>query len=488
MRLSVLILLLLSLWITRDLFRPEFFQSHDALYHVVRLDQFHKSLTTGQFPVRWAPDLLNGLGYPLFVVNYHLPYYLAETFHLLGLSLFSAIKAVFILSLSLSALTSLWLFYSWTKNKTAAILGSIFFILAPYRLANIFERGALGEAVAYIFIPLVFLGLDKLKQGKIHLFILALSGLILSHTVVLLSFTPVFLIYALVFSKANLKLLTLSGLITFGLTAFQMFPVIFERHYLKFDANLLTAYQDHFKSLYQLLRIPAAGVNLGTRFQVGVTHLSVIILSLVLVLKRILLAKQGVSLTEKLIVIVFFLVTFTLSAFLITPASQFLWDNFLPLRLILYPWRFLGVIAFATAALASLTVSSIKLLRLPVFISLLVLVLFTNRHYVKVDKFIPSVFPQEMLAGNATTQNEFDPIWFKPETLTTKPDPLTKLYFPGWPGFPNASGLTSGDNLKFQETPIRALGNWLSLITATLWLISLLRLPIHDRLRYLPHL
>src|SRR3989339_353231 len=112
-KISLIFLTLFSLWITRDLFRPEFFRSHDALYHVVRLDQFHQALLGGQFPVRWAPDLLNGLGYPLFVINYQLPYYVAETFHLLGLSLFAAIKAVLILSVLASALTSFWLFYSW---------------------------------------------------------------------------------------------------------------------------------------------------------------------------------------------------------------------------------------------------------------------------------------------------------------------------------------------------------------------------------------
>src|SRR3989344_8487245 len=129
-KISLIFLTLLSLWVTRDFFRPEFFQSHDALYHVVRLDQFHKALLSGQFPVRWAPDLLDGLGYPLFVINYHLPYYLAEAFHLLGLSLFSALKAMFIFSVIGSALTSFWLFYSWSNNNLAVSLAAAFYILA----------------------------------------------------------------------------------------------------------------------------------------------------------------------------------------------------------------------------------------------------------------------------------------------------------------------------------------------------------------------
>ena len=422
-KISLIFLTLLSLWVTRDFFRPEFFRSHDALYHVVRLDQFHKALISGQFPVRWAPDLLNGLGYPLFVVNYHLPYYLAEAFHLAGLSLFAAIKTVFIISLAASALTSFWLFYAWTKKPSAAVLGAVFYILAPYRLANIFERGALGEAVAYVFVPLVFLGLDRLKhQRSYKLLALALAGLTLSHTIVAITFAPLFLAYAII-TKVPLRNLTKAGLLAFGLSAFQLFPVIFERQYLRFDANLLTAYQGHFKNLYQLLRIPHPSVNIGTRFQIGLAHLLVVVFSLANSLARGGLARL-------------FLLAFFISLFLITPASKILWDNLPGLPMVLYPWRFLGVVAFATAALATLLRPKFLVACL-----LLLMVLFTSRHYVKVDEFIPPVFPQEMLAGNATTQNEFDPI--APHKL-------------GSPG---------------KETPIRRAGNWISIFSLIIWLL-----------------
>lgn len=416
-KIALIFLTLFSVWITRDLFRPEFFRSHDALYHVVRLDQFHKSFISGQIPVRWAPDLLNGLGYPLFIVNYHLPYYLAEAFHLLGLSLFAAIKAVFIVSLTASVLTGFWLFYSWTKKPAAATLGAVFYILAPYRLANIFERGALGEALAYTFVPLVFLGLDRIKHNRsLKLFAFALAGLTLSHTVVAITFAPVFLVYVL-YTKPHLASLIKGSVLAFGLSSFQLFPVLFERQFMRFDANLLTAYQGHFKSIYQLLRIPYPGVNIGTPFQVGLTHLLVIVLAL----------------TRKLWL---WVVTSLLAIFLVTPASKFFWDNLPGLSMVLYPWRFLGVVAFSIAALAALLRPKFLVTWL-----LLLAVLFTNRHYIRVGEFIAPVFPQEMLAGNATTQNEFDPIY---------PDKL------GSPG---------------KETPIRQAGNWLSVFSLLLWLL-----------------
>ena len=413
----LIFLTLLSLWIVRDLFGPDFFQSHDALYHVVRLDQFHKALLSGQFPVRWAPDLLNGLGYPLFVVNYHLPYYLAEAFHLFGLSLFDAIKATFIVSAIASAMTSYWLFLSWTKKPLAALSGSLIFLISPYRLANIFERGALGEAVAYIFIPLVFLGLDHIRQKRsIKLFSLALAGLTLSHTVVAITFAPLFLGY-IIYAKPNLLALIKGSLLAFCLSAFQLFPVIFERRFMKFDVNLTTAYLGHFKNLYQLLRIPHSGINIGTRFQVGIANSLIILLSMFWFKKYWL-----------------WIISALLALFLITPASKILWDTLPLLPMVLYPWRFLGVITFAAAAI------SVRFPKL-ISVSLLLIALFTTRHYTKADAFIPPIFPQEMLAGNATTQNEFHPI---------SPDKL------GSPG---------------GETPIRRAGNWTSLFSLIIWLL-----------------
>ncbi len=517
----LLILIALSLWVGRDLFRPEFTASHDGLYHIVRLEQFHESLLSGQFPVRWAPTLLNGLGYPLFVVNYNLPYYVAELFHLYGLSLFSSLKAVFLISLIGGALSSFWWLSYLTKNHFAALVGSIFFTIAPYRLANIFERGALGETLAYVFLPLLFLGAQKIINNKsINFFVLGLSGLILSHTVVAIIFFPWAIAYIALFS-VNHKIATTKViktiLISFCLCAFQLVPALLERKYMQFNDNLLTAYIGHFKNLYQLFRIPHEDVNIGTRFQVGLMHSLVLLISFIFILTGRKLKNKSQQL--------FFTISTVLAVFLITPASQELWNIITPLKFILYPWRLLGVTAFSSAILASLFLVNVKSYQKILGLALIVGVIFVNRHYLKVDKFIPATFPSEMLMDTGTTQNEFAPIGLsataikyaeppvealdQPVSITNfYPQPnlweftassnqpnrlkIGLLYFPGWQIKVDnkiisieTNVITSGKKPKdlrglmvisipqgkhqitayFTETTVRKIGNYLSLIS-----------------------
>src|SRR3989344_2672811 len=81
MLLFVLIFLLPAM---SGFFKPGFYAAHDAVWHIARFWQFHLSFETGQIPVRWAPTLLYGLGYPAFIVNFHLPYYLMEIIYRFG--------------------------------------------------------------------------------------------------------------------------------------------------------------------------------------------------------------------------------------------------------------------------------------------------------------------------------------------------------------------------------------------------------------------
>lgn len=98
-------LLIFAIW---PLFKIGFGAAHDAVWHVARFYQFHLSFSSGQIPVRWAPTLLGGLGYPAFVVNFHRPYYLMELIYRLGVSLVETYKIVLGLGILASRVFSFW--------------------------------------------------------------------------------------------------------------------------------------------------------------------------------------------------------------------------------------------------------------------------------------------------------------------------------------------------------------------------------------------
>lgn len=405
-RLAIFLLLLLSLFGIRQLFYPGFYDSHDGAYHLIRLHQFHIALTNGQMPVRWAPTLFGGLGYPLFIVNYTLPYYLAEGFHLLGFSLSWAFKATLIFTYCLSTLF-MYRFLRFHFNVFSAFFGALLFAIAPYRFANIFTRGALGESVAIASVPLVFLAIQSIKEKKtwaIPFCSLMISILVLSHTLVFVVMTPLFMVYALYLyrlQKTHWRSFGISILLAFGLCAFQTLPGIFERQYMQFDAKLSQLYKDHFLSLAQLFRIPVRNVSISTPFQVGLAHTLVVFVVVLLMLR-----KQRYRLLQTI-----FLGGFIYGILFTTNWSYSLWQKIPFLATILYPWRFLTVTTFSTAILGSALVSQGKRLTHVFAIIMLFAAFFASRHYMQYTTPLnrpETVFENDQETG--TTAMEFTPV------------------------------------------------------------------------------
>ena len=87
------IILALSIPAVRYLFVKGYFGVSDDL-HIGWLFEMDRVVKMLQFPPRYVPDLSFGFGYPLFSFVYPLPFYIAETFHLIGFSLVNSVKLV----------------------------------------------------------------------------------------------------------------------------------------------------------------------------------------------------------------------------------------------------------------------------------------------------------------------------------------------------------------------------------------------------------
>ena len=261
------------------LFKEGFFAAHDAVWHIARFYQFHLSFTSGQIPVRWAPSLFYGLGYPAFIVNFHLPYYLMEAVYSVGVGLVDTYKIVLGLSVIASAVFA-FLFLRSIFSTLPAIVGSLFFVYSPYRFATLYVRGAIGEALAIAFIPLIFWSLELFSKGKKYggpLFAIGTFLLVTAHPVIFLIFVPVILSYLLFLRKK------IRGIFWFLMgcvaSSFAIIPYFFERKYLMIDEVYKNVYLGHFPNLYSVFRIPLANADLGSPFQIGVVNWLVILLA-----------------------------------------------------------------------------------------------------------------------------------------------------------------------------------------------------------------
>lgn len=496
----VILLLILLLPSQYLMFKSPLYPSIDALFHIERIQEFNLSLQNHQVPPRLAPTIEGAIGYPLFVVNYQTPYFLAQIPLLIFQNKILAFKTVMSISFLLSGLFALLLFKKIGSNL-AALTGALIFAYAPYRFANLYTRGALGESISFVFVPLILLAMHYVegRKNRLAFFLLAVSifGLITSHTVIFMVFAPLIFLYPIVVlkvAKETLIKILAAFLVGVGLSSFQLFPSILEKHIMNFDQNLIGLYQGHFLDFSQIFRIPKVGINLGSPFQVGVACTFVIIISAIYALKR-----QNRQ-------ILFFLALAVFSIFITLKMSALLWDNVPVLSYVLYPWRFLGLLVVSTSFLAVYTVNQHKL-KTVLAAFLILLAIYTSRHY-----FLrPTQLVSNPPTSNLTTENEFNTVYSNEKTFKNRPlitsTPTTqisnlkatpfrvsfdmvsekpteviirKLYFPTWQIEVNAQKYPVGQkdgllslNLpsgtwsivaSFKESAIRRAGNFASLL------------------------
>ena len=204
---------------------PGYFSVHDAL-HPAWVFEMYQAVKSGQLPPRWAPNLSFGYGYPLFHFVYPLPYYLGALFYSLGASLSFSVELVTVLAV----VASFVFMYYWMKElgtKKAALLAAVVYVYTPYRAVDIYVRGALGETLAFAFLPMLGWGITrliKLKEGKrIGLLItsLGVAGLILSHNLTaylgLLIFSLLTGVLMLVYKRGWASLAWVGGGVVLGL-------------------------------------------------------------------------------------------------------------------------------------------------------------------------------------------------------------------------------------------------------------------------------
>mgnify|MGYP001595484526 CR=1 FL=1 len=93
-----------------DLTTPGLHKTHDSISHIVRILSFQKALDDGQIIPRWAPYLFEGIGSPVLILNYLLPYFFSSAIHGIGFSFIDSYKITLALSFKISGITAYFYF------------------------------------------------------------------------------------------------------------------------------------------------------------------------------------------------------------------------------------------------------------------------------------------------------------------------------------------------------------------------------------------
>lgn len=477
--------------------------SDDGLAHLVRQEALYRSLTHALILPRWAPDLNFGLGSPVFLYNWLLPYYIGGLGRLAGLSEVTAFKFTLGLGMTLSALFC----YLWLKtlrsgrgtSRIAVLTGTILYTLVPYRVMTAYERGTPGETWLAVFPPLI-LWLNKARplRGVPFLLPLAWAGMFLTHSVGGMIITPAILLLSC-FNSEGIKVFKATAipiLIGLLLAAFNWLPAALEAPQVTNVGSYFLETAPHLHAQFAseslrsgILGDPLLGLTSGPKsLAVGFAIPVILLLALGSFGKLGRLGKIS-------------LFSIGLCFILMSPWAAPVWQ--LPLlNSVLYPWRLVQVVILLATYLASW---------------------FIAYHSGKKGTFIAAFFIMLAILGtffSLATKPRFaalPPGWFE----TTPPDVIgeylpkgltreqletlrhtlptlqgvttyDQLYFPGWKAYawkvelpinshyPGREGLITVEvpasvpvEFRFIETSMRRVGILMTFIGIVGWAFSI---------------
>ena len=532
--LVIFVLFLLSLWAIFPFLTPGLPNTHDGQTHVMRLASFHQTLVDGQVPPRWAGNLAFGFGSPVLSFAFPLPYLLGEIFYRFGFSFIDSIKAVFVLSFFLSGIT-MFLFLSRLTGRLSAFVGAFIYLFAPYRFLDLYVRGDIGESLVFVFPPLILWLLwqesKNINWQRVALSSLAIGAMFLSHQIMAGVFLVI--IFFFLFLKGRMISFLVASVLGILLSSFNLLPLVFEKGLTNLNFLALTNFQNQFPTVQSLLYSkwhwgPASpdSPEISMAFQLGIAQWSTVgLLVLFLIWQR----KRFRQEDYRLAMLVFGLFVFFL--FFITKYSEFFWQNLAPLQVVLYPWRLLGAEVFIIAIACALLVHLVKMtsLRIILGIILISLAFYGNRHHTQVvgrtihddafylsfpgtsdmwGEFLPKgIKPPkkeapakvEVTSGWAQVQDlkiKSNEVSFKAKVEKESVFKVNNFSYPGWKVLTDDQNIKLQQSqllefilpvgvhqvrVKFTQTPLRFLADFLSLFTLTSLLFFLVFKSLNQR-------
>lgn len=377
------LLLIIMILPVISILRKGAYESGDFNMHIYRAMMFFENLQQGNIIPSWGGELNATYGYPVFIFNYVLHYYLISFFHFLGFSFLAGMKLFLILSVFGSGITM----YLWAnkifKNQLAGFAAAIFYVFAPYHLITLHFR-VNGENFAYALAPLLFFQLHNVLERQnirnILFFGLILGLLFFAHSANA-AFTSLFMIlYLLLLFLTGLfrrrkQLIAVMGGYFVGISL--ALPVFFAHSVLsQYTYGYLLAGKPTFTPLWQLLYSPwrfgllFQGPKGEFAFLIGYTQL--LLLGTIILL----LLYKKIKKTYKFAVIFWLSITFA-TVFLITPESAFLWKIIPILSLAQFSYRLLFFVNISTAILAGYLVLSLPKKKAAIYLLIFFTVVFT---------------------------------------------------------------------------------------------------------------
>ncbi|GAB6010596.1 hypothetical protein [Viscerimonas tarda] len=225
------VLLFLSLFMV---YSYRLYPSFDFYFHYRRLNALMDALQNGSFPIYLDYTAANGYGY---ATKWFYSDLILAPFAAIG-TVTGAAFAYQFMWFSTTVLCGVLMYIAVNriyKSSYAASISSILFTFCTYRLLDMYNRSAVGEALSFTFVPLVFWGLYEIIKGdyrKWYILSIGYSLMIFTHVLSsFLLFITLLIILAIYYKsfvgeRKRGYYLMISGLATVVITAYFLYPML----------------------------------------------------------------------------------------------------------------------------------------------------------------------------------------------------------------------------------------------------------------------
>ena len=163
---------------------------HDIPFHYSRIIGLAEGLSSGAFPVKIQPGWLWGYGYAASVCYGDLFLYIPAVLYIMGVPIIHTYKVYILLCNAGTLLIAYFCYQKISGNKYVGVACTALYCFSITRLLNIYLRTAVGEYTAFMFLPLVLLGVRQIyleeektfKSGGLFLCV-GMTGVIQSHVI-----------------------------------------------------------------------------------------------------------------------------------------------------------------------------------------------------------------------------------------------------------------------------------------------------------------
>lgn len=263
---------------------------HDIYFHLSRIVGLAEGLAAGQMPLRIQPGWSNDYGYAVSVFYGDTLLYLPAVLYLFGVPLLYAYQ-IYLVFIHLGTVSiSYYSYHRLCGDRPISMFCTALTCLSVNRILNVYIRSAVGEYSAYMFFPLIIVGMKEIfckeentphRISKNSAWVplgIGMAAILQSH---ILSFEMVCLLLGLVvllllksmLYRDRIWTMLKAAVFSIGLSAWFLIPFLdYARQELRIFQEKCVDLQGLGLTLYELLSMTTKGSGVAAMSEFGLSN------------------------------------------------------------------------------------------------------------------------------------------------------------------------------------------------------------------------